>query len=557
MRASIRLKQLRRYRSLVSSFARNGLGYVTQEMGLSDRLFVFRNKTKEEHSSASLGERIRLLLEELGPTFVKLGQIASTRPDLMPDSIVSELKLLQDHVHPFSYEEAIHIVEHELGVPVEHVFSAFEKEPLAAASIGQVHQATLLDGTAVVVKVQRPHIQSLIETDLMIMKDWAALAESRMEWARSYRLVNIVQELGEALRTELDFRIEARNTKRFQEQCKKLKHIQVPNVFLQWSTERVLTMTYIEGIKLSDIRRLEVEGLDRRQIAERYAHTILYQMLIEGFFHGDPHPGNILVMADGSLALLDFGMTGRMTPQMKKNFASIVISLRNHSTKGMLKAISNMGIIPNGINEDALYADIDELRDKYYRVDLQDISLGSAVNELLALAYKHQIRIPAELTLLGKALLTMEGVVTELAPDLSIFDIAEPFGKKLLVERLKPRRLINHLIEDVPDYLTQIREVPLSINRLSAVMNKGQLQIEASSPQMEAILRKLDRIGNRLSFSIVLLSLSIVVVGLVLRSVLSDAQTSFWQLPIIEVGFLVIMLMVAWLIYTIVRSGRF
>ncbi|MCQ6561737.1 ABC1 kinase family protein [Paenibacillus mendelii] len=555
MSAGKRIRQLQRYRTITSAFARNGLGYVYQEMGLTQKLF-HRGKEKEMRGT-SIGERIRLLLEELGPTFVKLGQIASTRPDLIPPSILSELEHLQDNVPPFSYREVSGILEKELGLPVKDLFLQFSEAPLAAASIGQVHHAVLMDGTAVAVKVQRPGIQTLIETDLDILTDWARLAEHRLEWARNYRLRDVVEELGQALRRELDYTAEARNAERFGNQRARLKDVRVPAIYWDYSTNRILTMEYLEGIKLSDHEQLDRAGLDRKLLAERFATTILHQILVEGLFHGDPHPGNVLAHEDGGLVLLDFGMVGRLTPGMKKNFASFVIALRNQSTKGVIRAISNMGVVPEDVNKELLHADVDELREKYYQVPLNQISMGEAVRDLFSVALRHRIRIPTELTLLGKALLTMEGVVTALDPAFSVFDVAEPFGTKLLLKRLSPIQMLKSWLEDLPEYVDLLREIPSGVKQLSSLMRKGQVRVEVAVPQLDALMIKMDRISNRLSFSIVLLSLSIVMVGLIIGSALSHSDTLLWRIPVIEIGFVIAIFLFVWLIYAIFRSGRF
>ncbi|NBD23531.1 ABC1 kinase family protein [Paenibacillus glycinis] len=557
MSAGKRLRQLQRYRKIVSAFARNGLGYVSHEMGLTDKLLFFRSDEQKELHNIGVGERIRLMLEELGPTFVKLGQIASTRPDLVPADIVSELERLQDNVPPAPFPEIAKIIEEDLGSPIEGLFRSFAMEPLAAASIGQVYQAYLHDGTKVAVKVQRPGIQKLIDTDLDILADWARLAEGGLEWARNYRLREIVDELGSVLRKELDYTLEARNAERFMAQSQSLPHVHVPDVYWDYSSKRVLTMAYMDGIKLSDREQLERAGLDARKLADRFATTILHQVLVAGLYHGDPHPGNVLARPDGSLALLDFGMVGRLNPGMKKQFVSFVIALRNQSSMGVIRAISNMGVIPEDADTDALSADVDEMREKYYKVPLNRIGFGSVVNDLFSLSFRHRIRIPAELTLLGKSLLTMEGVVTALDPTFSVFDVAEPFGKKLFLERLDPRNIAKNWLEDIPELIDLISDVPLSLKQLSRVMRQGKLRVEVASPQVELLTTKMDRISNRLSFSIVLLSLSILMVGLIIGSALSHSQTMIWRIPIIDIGIVVAVFMFLWLIFAIIRSGRF
>ncbi|MFC4809467.1 ABC1 kinase family protein [Paenibacillus sp. GCM10023250] len=555
MSAGKRLRQLQRYRTIASAFARGGLGYFSHEVGLTDKIMFFRSDERKELLNKSVGERIRLLLEELGPTFVKLGQIASTRPDLIPADIVAELERLQDNVPPVPFADIANIIEEELGAPVGRLFRSFSEEPLAAASIGQVYEARLLDGTRVAIKVQRPGIQKIIDTDLDILADLARLAEGALEWARNYRLGEIVDELAHTLRRELDYNLEARNAERFLAQDQ--PNIVVPEVYWDYSSKRVLTMAFVEGIKLSDRGQLERAGLDAGQLASRFATTILHQVLVAGLYHGDPHPGNVLALPDGRLALLDFGMVGRLNPGMKKEFVSFVIAMRNQSSKGVIRAISNMGVIPEDADLDALGADVDELREKYYKVPLNRIGFGEIVGDLFALSFRHRIRIPSEMTLLGKSLLTMEGVVTALDPSFSVFDVAEPFGKRLFLERLDPRNIVKGWLEDIPDLFDLLGEVPLSLKQLSRIIRQGKLRVEFVSPQADLLAKKLDRISNRLSFSIVLLSLSILMVGLIIGSALTHTQALIWRIPIIDIGFIAALFMFLWLIFAIFRSGRF
>lgn len=552
-----RIRQLQRYRTIVTAIARNGLGYVSDGIGARDRLRFIRKPEQEEIQTRSVGERIRTLLEELGPTFVKLGQIASTRPDLIPANILVELERLQDHVPAFPYEEVTQIIEAELGDTIENLFLNFSITPIAAASIGQVHRATLRDGAEVVVKVQRPGIQKLVETDLNILADVAKLGEGAFEFAQHYRLIEIVEELSKAFRQEMDYTMEAHSAEKFIAYSKKLPYIFVPSVHWEYSTKRVMTTDYVNGVKLSDRQQLKRMGLDNKQLAERLATAIFHQVLVDGFFHGDPHPGNVMALPDGRLALIDFGMVGRLSPGTKKHFASLVIALRNQSSKGVIRAISYMGVIPDEVDQSKLYADVDEMREKYYQVPLNQISLGTAIGDLFMVANRHHIRIPSELTLLGKSLLTMEGVAVALDPEIKIFDIAEPFGKKLFVEQLDPREIWRGLLEEAPDYFKLISDIPVTLKQLSLVVRKGKLRMEVESPQLDTLMKKMDRISNQLSFSIVLLALSLVMVGLIVGAALNHSQTLFWGLPVIEIGFGVTLAMFIWLIYAIIRSGRF
>ncbi|MED0653762.1 AarF/ABC1/UbiB kinase family protein [Anoxybacillus geothermalis] len=554
-----RMRHIGRYHEIAAALLRHGFGMIVDELGFSSFLSLPPRWRSErgKREGKTVGERIRLVLEELGPTFVKLGQIASTRPDLIPDHIIYELEKLQDQVPPFSFSDVRRIVETELGGPLEVLFRSFADTPLAAASLGQVHHAVLPSGQAVAVKVQRPHISSRIETDLEILQDLAVMAERRLDWAASYRLSEIVDELAKSLRQELDYTIEARHAAAFAEQFAGDSLVYVPGVFWDYTTKTVLTMEYVEGIKLGEIERLKEEGYSLKALAERLTKTVLKQMFEHGFFHGDPHPGNVFVLSNGVLAFIDFGLMGRLRPNVRHHLSSLIIALMRQSTDGVLAAIYGLGLVPDEADEEKLRDDIDDLREKYYRVPLGEISLGEAVGDLLTVAFRHGIRIPSDLTLLGKALLTVEGVVEMLDPQFRIMDVAEPFGRKLLKDRLRPDRVAETAWRRVADYGEMLLRLPDSVKELAKIMRRGKLQLEMTASDLEAFLHKLDQISNRLSISIVLLSWSIVMAGMMIASSFGRQSMLLWKFPAVEIGLGVSAFLFGWLLYSIFRSGKF
>lgn len=553
-----RIRHFQRYREIVSAFVRYGFGYVVKDMGLAELVPMrMRWSDRTEPDRSSIAIRVRMFLEELGPTFIKLGQLASTRSDLVPPEFVEELRRLQDDVPPFPFEDVRRIIEEQLKAPLELLFREFTETPHAAASIGQVHFAVLQDGKQVAVKVQRPNVRKAVETDLEILSELSRHAEKRLEWARRYRLKEMTEELGAALLGELDYDRERRNAEKFAVLSEALPFIHIPAVYGELSSDKVLTMERVDGIKLSDRELLQLEGRPIGDIAGKLVTALLHQIVIDGFFHGDPHPGNILSMEDGRLALLDFGMVGKLPPETKAHFASFIIALRGKSTDGVIRAIEHLGLVPQDADRKALRADVDEMRELYYQVPLSEISLANSIRELLELARRHNIRIPADMTLLGKTLMTLEGVVTSLDPSFSILKAAEPFGRQLLLDRLNPARFAFSLGKRIPEIAEWLTETPAKLKELLAMAKQGKIKLELSIPEREAFLQKLDRIGNRLSFSIVLLSFSILMVGLIIGSAISRQHTMLWHIPAIEIGFAVAGVMFLWLIYSIFRSGRF
>lgn len=553
------MRHLNRYKDIVVAFSKNGLGYVMRELGLHD-LHILPRKNKQEkpvNDGPSLGVRIRRVLEELGPTFVKFGQVMSTRPDLLPEDIINELEKLQATVPPFSFEKAKAIIEKELNQPIEDLFVRFDEEPIAAASIGQVHRAKLPSGEEVAVKVQRPEISEKIDVDFEILTEMAALAELRLDWAKQYRLKDVIEEMKDTLNLELDYTIEAHNMIKIGDQFKEDERVIVPKAYLAYTTKEVLVMEYVEGMKLKSlILSPDKQGV-KEEVAEKLVNITLKQILMDGFFHADPHPGNILLTEDNAIILLDFGMVGQLTEEMKRQFGQIVIAMTKEDTEMLVEVIFDMGVAPDNINRVKLTNDVDMFMHKYYRQSLHDISLAEAVQELFQIAYRHRIEMPSDFTLLGKTLLTLEGTVEQLDPTISIVEIAEPFGKQLIRDRFHPKNLKDQFVDQWIAFYDLWRDLPSQAKALKRVVKKGKVHVELSLPDIDLLLRKMDRISNQLSFAIILLAFSIIMVGIIVGAAIMGASSILWRLPMIEVGAVVAMGMFLWIIFAIFKSGRF
>lgn len=552
-----RIRHMNRYREIAVALTRHGFGFIVEGLDVFHFLSLpsrIRNGTGK-HAKISVGERIRLVVQELGPTFIKLGQIASTRSDLVPEPIRKQLEKLQDQVPPFPFHEVRDVLETELSIDLDLTFSEFQEAPLAAASIGQVHLAYLQTGERVAIKIQRPAIMETIRTDLEILQNLAMLAESRFEWAKRHRIHSMLEEFSRALMNELDYATEGHNTENIAKQFKHNSQIHIPRVYWEFSSKKILTTEYMEGIKLNAPDLLIAHGYNPKKIAERLMNAILHQIFINGFFHADPHPGNIMIMQGEVLGFIDFGLVGRLTPAMKRHMANLIIALMLQSSEGVIRALLGMRLVTPDVSMTDLRRDVDLLREKYMGVSFSQVSLGEAVNDLLDVAYRHKVQIPPDFLLLGKSLITVEGVVEHLDPEISILKIAEPFGRKLLKERLHPKSIFGSIKEEWTEYSDLVFQFPNHLKEIFTLIKKGRLEI--SIPEFDLLLRKLDRISNRISFSIVLLSFSIIMTGIIIGSSQIRQASMLWNIPALEVGALIAIFMFGWIIHSIFKSGRF
>lgn len=550
-----KLRHSKRMQEIINAFVKNGLRHFLFRLGLTkqDSADV---EPIDQVNLQDVGVKLKQALQELGPTFIKLGQIASTRRDLVPPEISIELAKLQDHVDPFPFEQVKEIIEYELDAPIEELFSTFDPEPLATASIGQVHAARLPSGEQVAVKVQRPNIRPIVDTDLSILADFARFLEANTDWAETYHLRDMIDEFSSSLIDELDYRIEGRNGERIAKQFAEQPDIRIPAVFWDYSTDKVLTAEMLHGIKANDVQRLDAEGYDRRLIAQRIVDSMFYQVLEMGFFHGDPHPGNIFIRPGNIIAYMDFGMVGRLTDELKFHFASLIVNMRNGDSDGMIDTFEEMGILPDDLDLRLFKRDLDTLQTKYYDVSLNEIHLGAIFMELFQVAYHHHIQIPSEISILGKAILTLEGLISELDPEFSIMKAVEPYGEKLMKERYNPLNFAQDSIKQWMENYQILTHLPKDIKDITRTIKKGKMQLDINLKQTHTFLNRLDQISNRLSFSIILLSFSILMVGVIIGSSIAGQRNLLWDLPVIEIGSIIAGLMFVFLLYRIFRSGK-
>lgn len=545
------IHHLPRYREVVNVLVKHGFGSIFERLSVR-KLSEEQIKEKLKIEGHNLPRRLRLALEELGPTFVKLGQLLSIRPDFLPPEYIKELEKLQNEVPPFDYE-ALKKTLIEEGINIEEDFSYFCPEPIAAASIAQVHKAALKSGQQVAIKIQRPNINKVVETDLEILLEISHLLERKTNWGKLYRVSEIVEELAEALRNELDFRKEARNADIFYNNFKNEENVIIPRVFWDYSSSKVLTLEYAGGVKISDFINLKRADYDTGRIASNLIEALFKQVYEHGFFHADPHPGNIAIAEGEKIIFYDFGQVGIVDEVTKERSMNLLISMMRYDSNGVSRALLDIGIGGEHVNKEEFRRDISYLQKKYYGLPLSEINLGIALSELIELSVKYQLRLPAELSLMVKMLMTVESIVSQLDPQLSIVDIAEPFGRKILKKRFSSERIKLDIQNLLLDYTNLIQEFPREADNILKIIEEGELKVRMEHTNLQRLNSRIDVMSNRLSLAIILAG---IIVG---TSLMTDkiSSTIFSRIPVVEIGFITAMVLGLFLAYSIIRSGRY
>jgi len=545
------LQHFPRYREVGAILIKHGFGFIF-DWFTRMRLKSNNKIKKTDDILYSRPIRLRMALEELGPTFVKLGQLISTRPEFMGPEYIKELEKLQNNVPPFAYEVLVSILE-EQGLDLDNDFRYFNTQPLAAGSIAQVHEAVLKNGKEVVLKVQRPGIEKTVEEDLEILRAISLMLEKRTSWGRLYKVSDIVDELGDALRNEMDFRKEAQNMDIFYENFKNDQTVLIPQVIWDYSSTKVLCMEQIRGIKISDFISLKKMNYNTEKIASNLIGALFRQVYEHGFFHADPHPGNIAIYEGEKIVLYDFGQVGRIDEVTKEKGMSLVISMMRYDTNGVTRALLSLGLGSQHVNKEELRRDVSRLQQKYYGLPLSEINYGVALSELIQLSIKYQMRIPAELSLIGKMLMTIESIVSQLDPQLSIINIAEPYGKRIMRKRMSSHRL-KHDFEDLfIDYASFLKTFPRELDNILKIIEEGELKVKMEHSNLRKLTTKVDIVTNRISLAIIIASL---IVG---TSLIVDKTSSniFAHIPLVELGFITAMILGLFLIYSIIKSGKY
>jgi ubiquinone biosynthesis protein len=549
--------EITRARHIAEVLIRNGLGFLAETTGLTrfiPRWPIRRPETDRRIATLTVPQRVRVTLEQLGPTFIKLGQLLSTRPDILPPEYILELSKLLDDTPPAPVDEIVPIIERELGGPLERFFAHFEETPLASASIGQVHKAILHDGQQVVVKVQRPGTESIIEADLHLLMTQARFLEGRSETLSHHGLVDIVQEFSHALRDELDYTSEGRNADRLRSLIQ-AHDVLIPHVYWKLTTRRVLTMGALEGIKLTELARLRAYGYDMRTVAERVAQVYLHQVFIYGIFHGDPHPANIL-LCDSKVGLVDFGIVGYVTTRVKEDLGDLLFALVQRNADAMVHIVVRMGAVEPASNLTPLRRDMQRLIVRYYQADLISIPMVQFLQDIMGVAFRHGVRLPPDLTLLTRTVLILEGVTRKLDPNFNISEQIEPFVVDLVKERFSLKRGLLDAINTWRELEALMQILPHRLDSITSQMEQSKFTLGIRVRDLDEALGNLDSMGNRLSFSIVVAAIIVGSALLLLGGV--DARIfrlpfTDIVLPIPQIGFIMAGLLGSWLLFSILR----
>ena len=493
------------YRQIAETLARHGFGYFIGVAGLQRWVplhygLIGHERREQPYSNP---EHLRLALEQLGPTYVKLGQILSTRPDLLPAPYRQELTKLQDSAPPVASTVIADLVEHELGSPPSEVFASFDLQPLASASLGQAHAATLRDGTEVVVKVRRPNVVEQVEADLEVLRNLAARASHRWDAAADYDLVGIADEFADTLRAELDYLREGRNAERFVANFANSPAIRIPRIYWDTSTSRVLTIERVAGIKINDLEALDAAGIDRRTLADNAAHAVAKMIFEDGYFHADPHPGNFFVEPDGRIGLVDFGMVGEVDEGLRQALSKLLIALAGHNPRRVALAVVELTSSRGTVNVAALTTDLAPILERYTGRVLGEIPIATLIQDVLTVIRQHHLRLPRGLALLSKMLVMAEGLGTELDPGFQLAEVIGPYARGLVTTRYSPEAIARQLREAGVDVLDVVAELPTQLRRLRDVLDAGGPEVHLRTAELEPFVGRLEATGRQLQTALV------------------------------------------------------
>lgn len=541
---------LKRFNEIILILFEEGFDYVIDSIKLKHKVPKGRiNRTKKITRPEV---RLRKTLERLGPTFIKFGQVLGVRPDLLPKDYVKELEKLQDKVPEFSYSKVKNIIETELGKPLEKIFKSFEKKPIASASISQVHKATLRSGKVVAVKVQRPNVHEIMRKDIKIIKYLAYLLEEHFNPVKKYEPGRIVKEFEHWTNKELDFLLEARNAKIFARNFSENPSIRIPKVYEDHTTSKVLTLQFIYGTELNKIDELKKRKVDVRKVIKTGFDAVLTQVFLHGFFHADPHPGNIIVTRHEEIAFIDFGIIGQFSEDLKEKSIDLLYSLVFHDVDKLVTVLEDLGM-----DDDS---DINYLKQELRAIvepaqvrDLKDIKLSKTIEEVLHLALQHNLKLPLEFSLLGKTIITLEGLGLQYDPKFRLIENARPFVENLMLRRMSPYNILKTFMKNSFKIKKFAETFPDEANKALRKIEKGEIKVDLSDTDIKRLSMEIDRSSNRISYSM-------LITGFVITGALTlgiDLGPKIFSVPFISfICFFVSLILTIMLFISIIKEKK-
>ena len=510
-----RLRQ--RSREIATTLARHGLGWLVVQVGMGDLIPFERGWLGHPAREApyTQAEHLRMALGELGATFIKLGQALSTRPDLIPPDYVAQFAFLQDSAPTVAFDQICQVVCDELGRAPENIFKEFDPQPLASASIGQAHAGTLKNGQEVIVKVQRPGVATQIELDLEILSGMAEWAEAHTAFGCDYNLPALVDEFAYTLRNELDYQREGHNADRFRRNFATDSGVYIPQVNWEFTTDRVLTIERVAGIKIAEVSALDEAGINRRTVAENAVRVMLREVFEFGFFHADPHPGNFFVQPDGSIALIDFGMVGRLDNRLQEAMLRVGLAVSRQDVARLVDEFYTLGVAGTRAKRPVLQRDLDHLLSRYTGRPIKEIAVAQVTNEIMTIALHHRLQLPAEFVMLFRVVAMSENLGAQLDPDFRLFEFAAPYLQQFWMERYSPKALVSRMGQTLIDAAELSLDLPQRASRLIGQLERGEVQFNINHEGLQDFAQQLQRMVNRLALSILLASI-IMALGLLM-----------------------------------------
>jgi ubiquinone biosynthesis protein len=552
------VRDLGRLQQIASVLVGYGFGDVVRRIGLAGaleragRLLHWQDPQAMAHMAPP--ERVRRALEDLGPTFVKLGQVLATRVDLLPPEWIVELGKLQNAVPPLPFERVRAQLVEDLGAEPEAVFAQLDETPLAAASLAQAHRAWLADGTAVVLKIRRPGIRDVVEADLRLLARLAEIVEAQAPDLQRYRPREVVQQFAQSLRRELDFAAECRNAERIAANFAGHDEIVVPRVHWQWTSERLNVQDFVAGIPGPDLAAVDAAGMDRRRLAQVGAGIVLKMVLEDGFFHADPHPGNIFYLPGGRIGVIDFGMVGRVSEQRRFQIVQLLHGLVEREAQAVTDVLLEWGEGAGEADETRLQADIGAFVDQYRGVPLKDLRMGAMLLDVTTILREHGLSLPPDLALMIKAFLTLEGLGRQLDPDFDMASAARPYVERVLLSRYSPRALLRRGRRGAIDALELAGDLPRELRRLLRAARRGRLNMQIEVTSLKAFGEQVDRAANRLTMGVV--TAALVIGSSIVMNSAGGGVPSRWLLALGVAGFVGAAVTGLWILLSIWRSGR-